>query len=180
MRYLLLTLALFLTACGSNPGDELIRVASSNMQVDVMQADRIMREHPEAVKYANSEGTTPLHASCANWNFIITVNLLKAGADPNARDKKGNTPLHYALGAIEGMNYGSSQNLPGTPLTAQQQQARGQVQSAVAVNQARNREDIVRYLLNAKADVNITNNEGKTPLQFSEQSEAVYREVAPK
>lgn len=180
MRTFLLLLALLLSGCSSNPGDELIRACSSNVQVDVMATGRILKEHPETLNYADSHGTTPLHAACAHWNFIVVSNLLQAGANPNAQDKDGNTPLHLALGAIEGQNYGASENLPGTPLTEQQKRARTQVQGQVAFQQSQNREDIVRYLLNKQADPTIKNNEGKTPLEFSSQSKPVYDQVLRK
>ncbi len=177
MRNVLLALAVFMIACSESPGDQMVRVCGSNAQVDVMAAGRLLKENPEVVKYANSHGTTPLHSACRVWNFFVVTSLLDAGADPNARDKDGNTPTHLALGAIEGQNYGAADNLPGTPLTEQQKQARSQVQSQVSLNQSVNRQDIVRYLINHKADFTIKNNEGKTPLEFSDQSRPVYDHV---
>jgi cytohesin len=169
--------ALFLVGCAGSPGDQMIQACSSNGQADVLQTTRLMKEHPDVVKYANSHGTTPLHAAARAWNFIVVANLLNAGADPNARDKDGNTPLHLALSAIVAQNQGASQNLPGQPLTEADKQKRDAVQGAVAIVQEQNREDIVRYLLSKGADATIKNNEGKTPPEFSEQSQKVYERV---
>lgn len=169
-----LVLALLVAGCGSNPGDELIRVSSSKMQVDILAMGRIVDKNPEAVKYANSDGTTALHAACKVWNYVAVGRLVGAGADVNARDKLGNTPLHYALGAIEAQNQGASKGMPGTPLTAEQKVARNNVQAGVTFAQENDRDDIVKFLLKSKADATIKNNEGKTPPEFSSQSQKVY------
>ena len=39
---------------------------------------------------------TILHYACIHGDFDIVDNLLKAGADPCARDNLGNNPMHYA------------------------------------------------------------------------------------
>lgn len=169
-----LVLALIVAGCGSNPGDELIRVSSSKMQVDILAMGRIVDKNPEAAKYANSDGTTPLHAACKVWNYVAVGRLVQAGADVNAKDKLGNTPLHYALGAIEAQNQGASKGMPGTPLTAEQKVARNNVQAGVTFAQENDRDDVVKFLLHSKADATIKNNEGKTPPEFSSQSKKVY------
>jgi hypothetical protein len=58
--------------------------------------------HPELVSYlidkgfsidaTDYRGQTPLHVACADGNAIIAVALLKQGADPTLRDKKGLLP----------------------------------------------------------------------------------------
>ena len=44
----------------------------------------------------NRQGQTALHTAAIQGNYLITEYLLRRGADINARDHKGNTPLHYA------------------------------------------------------------------------------------
>ena len=42
-------------------------------------------------------GNTPLHfASGSSWDLAVTAVLLAAGADVNARNQRGATPLHMA------------------------------------------------------------------------------------
>ncbi len=52
-----------------------------------------MLSHPE--QYANAPiGQTPLHLAAWNGELGLVERLLELGADPNARDLHGGTPLH--------------------------------------------------------------------------------------
>ena len=46
---------------------------------------------------SGGRGRTPLHISCLLGDDAIVRLLLKCGADPQAQDNDGNTPLHLAL-----------------------------------------------------------------------------------
>lgn len=41
-------------------------------------------------------GDTALHVAAANLRYLAIDELLKAGADPNAQNRAGRTPLHEA------------------------------------------------------------------------------------
>ena len=41
-------------------------------------------------------GATPLHYGCQNVYIRLVQNLIRAGADVNAQDTGGMTPMHYA------------------------------------------------------------------------------------
>ena len=45
-----------------------------------------------------NEGFTPLHLAAVKNDFARAEVLLKAGADPNAKNNDGYTPLHLAVG----------------------------------------------------------------------------------
>ncbi len=96
----------------------------------------------------SAEGITPLHL--AESTEMATI-LLEAGANPNAIDSSGMTPLSHArketiLPLVKaGANVNAKDGEGRTPLF----NAQG---------------DSISLLLKAGADVNITNNEGKTPL----------------
>ncbi len=56
----------------------------------------LLQKHPSLVKERDIEGNTPLHRTSDN---NIASFLLSHGADVNARNNQGVTPLHYAAGS---------------------------------------------------------------------------------
>ena len=118
----------------------------------------------------DKHGRTPLHQAARSGNFINTAHLLyrnavikasedgswamtvrrtERGADINARDKDGWTPLHYATA-------------PRPLLDSDLEVARN-----LAINLA----TTVRFLLTAGADVSIRDVEGRRPIDLAAESE---------
>lgn len=53
-------------------------------------------EHHRCAQHINN-GCTPLHHAVINDNFTIVDELIKAGAEVNAKDNYGRTPLYHAV-----------------------------------------------------------------------------------
>jgi len=67
---------------------------SFNLLKTVDKSNDDISKHTEAVDLFNR---TPLHLASASGSFHVVEDLLSFGANINALDKAGNTPLHYAV-----------------------------------------------------------------------------------
>ena len=99
-----------------------------------------------------SPGATPLHEVILDYGYLrnkfeVIEFLLKNGADVNAVDDNGETPLHYVI-----------QSLNSHSLDAYEESI-----------------EIANFLINEGADVNISNADGNTPLHYLIQGEIIYK-----
>ena len=122
-------------------GGRLGRAVDSIERNDVNGLRRLLQEDPKLVRQTEA-GVLPhwrwtlLHSATAATSSVAIVSvLIDAGAEINAKDNEGNTPLHFAMKRI------GREKLP-----------------------AQDYEAIIRLLLEKKADIHAVNAGGATPL----------------
>lgn len=110
----------------------------------------------------NSHKSTPLHEAATNDKKEVLEFLLTNGANVDARDKNGRTPLHEAIvsGAEDAVAL-----LVGYRANVNAQDLKGLTPIGAATEDDIDKK-IVSVLVNAGADVNITNCNGDTPLHL--------------
>jgi ankyrin repeat protein len=158
-------------------GDTALHIAVAAYRTDIAKE---LVGHGADVGARNRMGTQPLHYASIGqpgserWNpraqAAIVAYLLRAGADPNAADKSGVTPLHRAVRTrcaaavrvllANGADARRKNGNGSTPLhLAVQNTGRGG--SGTAAAQAQQRE-IIRLLMEQGARPSDTDNRGKT------------------
>jgi len=110
-----------------------------------------INEGDDINKKTKNNKITPLHYAAAYADLKTVEYLLKKGADINALDSSGNTPLLYSLSFISLRS--AHKNITFKP----------------PLNYKTEDEQIklIEYLLNKGADVNVSSSNGKTPLHYS-------------
>src|SRR5215831_21237447 len=96
---------------GGTPGTALVQLLAA-IVADEARAVRLVRATPEIAqaRVANERlveevphqlyvGDTALHLAAAARRPLAVAALIKAGADPNAENRRGATALHYACDA---------------------------------------------------------------------------------
>lgn len=151
-------LPLDITTADADGNTLLHTVARSGNQ---RQLQLILARKPNlAVK--NKNGETPLHVAAAHRIRVAAEEFLKAGANPNTRDNQDNTPLHLATRPAPPSSVAARPTMPplgallgamGTSTPAAPTAARATADAAV-----------VELLLAHKADPNLKNKKGETPL----------------
>ncbi len=99
-----LSMAVFLLEAGADPDTRdsgghtpLYSVANEGSGADGAQIVRALVRAGAHVEAADGvQKTTPLHMAARRGNVAVAEALLECGADPRARDRKGETPAHRA------------------------------------------------------------------------------------
>jgi ankyrin repeat protein len=66
----------------------------------------LLDEEPESKDFPTKEGRTPLHYAAARDQYDCVDSLVMKGANPNAKDFCGSTPLHVACECVGGKRRG--------------------------------------------------------------------------
>jgi len=131
---------------------------------------KVLLAHPELVNARHetrrgreSDDSTPLHFACIKGDVDIARLLLDYGADINARNRLGHTPLHVATwagqkNAME-LLIGKGARLETPSLVKRETPLHDAV--------VRGNTEIVQLLLNRGAHVDPQNEDGETPLHIA-------------
>ena len=117
------------------------------------------------VNAANEDTATPLMLACTNGSAGMINKLLKAGANPNTAAWTGETALMKCshTGNVETVK---SLLARGADVNAKENRQRN---TALMWAVSQKHSDVVRVLIEHKADVNAATNSGFTPLMFAAQ-----------
>jgi ankyrin repeat protein len=99
-----------------------------------------------------------------NWSVVQIQAITKTGADVNAKDGEGKTPLMYAAEASVSPEVVKALIAAGADVNAKEAHGWSPLSFAAANNLS---PDIVKALIAAGADVNATDASGWTPLMYA-------------
>jgi uncharacterized protein len=145
---------------GGEATSRLVALARRNnfINVDVDEVCSLIAAGADAnVSIRSKAGNTPLSIAAHRQRKEIVKVLIDAGADVNLRDKNGSTPLLKAIGLID--------RPMASKLLAEQ----------MGFDESAKIKEIAQILIDANADVNISTNEGQTPLLAAARHE--YKDI---
>jgi ankyrin repeat protein len=168
-------------------------VLSATLQNNALQLQELLNAGADPNLFDDA-GRTPLHHAAENSQAEFIPLLLAKGANPNAKDKTGETPLTLIFKRGSGLAGGIMDQLRdagaespevdlfdairANDLTAVKalldqgvnvntKNGAGSTLLSFALEQEERRWDIVRLLVERKADVNLTDNAGFAPLHHA-------------
>jgi ankyrin repeat protein len=132
---------------GSTP---LMFTASGKRDNLAPESVKLLIEAGADVNAKSDDGSTPLMVASGAWHPEVVTLLIEKGADVNAKDTAGKTSLMFAAGTqIITARFGS-----------------GGVWEAQADSERKGARRIVDLLIDKGADVNSSDNDGRTPLDY--------------
>ncbi len=75
-------------------------------RIGIEESDKLLEDirQLDNVNFADDNGGTYLHVACSAHNLAVAKLLLQKGAAPNCKDKKGHSPILYAIGMLDETN----------------------------------------------------------------------------
>lgn len=143
-------------------GDTPLHFASETGRLEII--DKLV-DAGANVNIQNMSSTTPLHFACLNGYLEVINRLVDAGADVNIQTLWGQTPLFLAINR----NRNSVEIVERLLALGANVNMGGDIENGTPLHKAcyLDNIDIVNILLGAGADVNIQDNEGRTPLDVT-------------
>jgi ankyrin repeat protein len=147
--------------------NDIERLAQMIANGDVVDASRLIASYP---KLANAEidprtRIKPLHLAANRGQDTICSDLITGGADVNAQDLAGETPLYFAL-ATSNSNTLAILLQRGANVALTDTKGDGPLYYAVIANNT----GAVSMLLKYGADPALRNKAGKSPLDYAKES----------
>ena len=149
----------------SSQNSPMFRLKESN---DPARLYTVLRKYNTRIDITDEDGWTPLHCLCRGWPPVdpeLVRAMVQDGADVNARNKNGETPLHLVT------NRALAQALidAGADITARERFSYTPLHIACMDD----KEEIIECLIHAKADVNALGDDEVTPLHLAQSAAAV-------
>ena len=120
--------------------------------------EKLITADPEIVRSRDRMNSTPLHHAVGFGTIEVVTLLLDSGVDINARNRRGATPIHWAIHDEAKVRFLISR---GAQVNARQVEGRTPLFLAASMG---NGNAIVRLLLEHGADPSVATANGQTPL----------------
>jgi hypothetical protein len=124
---------------------------------NVSRVGELLKRDPSLVNSRDTAGNTPLHCAIGYFELGVVETLLAHGADVNAPDNNGTTPLHILAAGVP----------PNPPPPPKSVQSPGASLQDIHLK-------IAQLLLSRGADLDARTTWGWTPLETAQNSDATY------
>lgn len=125
---------------------------------DATAVAKLLAADPQSVNLRDESASTPLHHAAGFAPASIVQMLIGKGADVNAKNRRGSTPLLWAIHDLPKVRILVE---AGAPVNVKQSEGRSPIYQAALMG---NGHATVRYLLDKGADPNVATLTGLTPL----------------
>lgn len=116
---------------------------------------------------------TPLHIACKDGNYKVVQELLTYGADVHYMDKDQNTPLHSTLLEMENKSFDASILEELLRRGSIVNKKNGNLKTPLSIAAEKGLYSATRKLLEAGADVSLTDSENNLPMHMACQNRHV-------